>query len=501
VPGNNYNASVSADGNVVAWEASSAIVPEDTNGGDDAYVRNIAAGTTRLVSRAEGVNGAGADSSSGRPAVSGNGLRVGFTSSASNLGAGAGNHVYVRDLAGGHTYVVDRATGVAGVVGNSSAGSIDLSDGGTRAVFQSNSNNLDPADPAPGTGGDVYLRDLSTNTTTLLSRKSGLAGTKGTEDVDQPSISGDGKVVAFRTTDSTLAPEGGAFTDYEIVRRVIATGANTLVSRVKGGVVANHDAYAPAASRDGSVIAFQADATNLLFARGGQNHEAVFAWSNGTISGPPAFGIISGIADDRAGPPSISADGQCLAFTDKGHNAITGPAGDFPAEYVYTVSGNCPKPDPVVPPPALIKPAVSKLTMTHRTFRVSSKATAVTAVVSAAKKKKKPKSPAGTIFGFTLNTTADVTIKIERASTGRRVGKTCKKATHKLRKKKKCTRYKAVKPSLVRKAQGKGSRKVAFSGRLGTKKLASGRYRASVTAKNVKGTAKAKTITFTVVAR
>ena len=314
---------------------------------------------------------------------------------------------------------MDRATGADGAIGNGEAFSSSPSADGRLVVFTTRANNLDPADPGPSILTDVYVRDTVAATTTLLSRRSGLDGAKATGSSGEGTISADGRVVAFEAADESLATEAGPWGGTgQVVARELASGQNTLVSRAPGGAVADAAASHPSLSGDGSVIAFRSSATNLLEGVGGGSRHGVFArtMATGALSGPPAFGIAGGNFHNRAFGPSISDDGQCLAFGAFGHNAFTGAAGDFRTGYVYVVSGQCPKPLPagVAPPPpagAAQRPAITGASMLRKRFRVGRRPTARRA------------TRAGTAFRFDLSTGADVTIALQRRAAGRRAGR------------------------------------------------------------------------------
>ncbi len=130
--------------------------------------------------------------------------------------------------------------------------------------------------------------------------------------------------------------------------------------------------------------------------------------------------------------------------------------------------------------------------VTNRVFAVGSKPTPT----SAAKRKRPPK---GTSFGFSLDRAARVSLVIERALAGRRgAKKKCVKPSAKLRKAKRCTRYQRV-GTLTRSGKA-GKNSVAFSGRIGSKALKPGGYRAVITA-TAPGAPKslARTVTFKIV--
>jgi len=510
--------SIDASGTKVAFVTDSALTPADNDSDADVYVRDLVAGTTTLASRADGPNGAVSDEDDSHPSLSSDGTRVAFVTESVNLGVPGGDlHVYVRNLVAQTTIVADRATGQNGAVGNDNAREPSLSRDGRFVVFLTTASNLDADDPNGGTN-DVYVRDTVAGTTVLASRRPGLNGARATGGSSDPVISADGTTVAFGTHDELVATEAGSWGGFDqIVARVVATGANTLVSRVPGGAPGNDLARTPSISGDGGVVTFQSLATNYLPGLGGSYREAVYARSmaTGALSGPPAVGLDISSSGQGASTASISEDGQCMAFTGRGHGAGSGTAGDFVSAYVYVVSGTCstslpdpgpgpgpgpgPSPDPggdPKPPIALKKPVLSKASLTNRTFKVGTKATATTAT----KKKAKKKTPTGTAVRFTLNEKASVTITVEQRTTGRKVGKRCVKSTKKLAKKKPCTRYVAV-GALKRAGVAAGKRTVAFTGRIGKRKLAPGRYRARIVAKNAAGTSKTVTLTFSVVRR
>ncbi len=514
-----YEATISADGNRVAFATEDAIDPADGGADNDIYVRDVAAGTTTLASRADGPGGAPGDRGAANGRIAPDGGHVAFVSTATNFGPLNGRaHVYLRDLTAGTTALVDRADG-DGAPGNADASDPSVSADGSRVAFRTNANNLDPADPAPDTTSDIYVRDLRGGDTQLVSRRSGADGVKATQSSFQPAISGDGRVVAFVAYDETLAPEAGAWpVRPQIVARDLGSQQTSLVSRVPGGAPADSSTSEPSIDATGERISFASSATNLLPGLGGDARSSVFVrtTSSGALAGPPAFGLPGNDPQNRSLGGSLSLDGQCLLFLGLGHNAVTGAAGDIETAYVHTLSGSCPKPlpqarGPDTTPPrrpdggraAPVRPVLSRVSLLRARFRVATGATALTAAArrGAARRKKPRRTPAGTAIRFTLNARANVTIAIERnAGRGRLVGRSCRRATRKLRRKRACTRWTKV-GALSRKGVEAGRRSVAFSGRLGRRALAPGGYRLTVKAANAAGSSKPATLAFTVVRR
>lgn len=514
-PADRYSVSpsISADGTRVAFVSYAHLDPAHTDTTGQIYVRDFAAGTTTLVSRADGPGGALPNRDGYLPSISADGTRVAFVTDATNMGVpGTDAHIYLRTPASGGTQLVDRANGPAGAPGDRAANYPSLSRDGRLVAFSSQASNLDPADPDTST--DIFVRDTTAGTTTLLSRRSGLGGAHATRPSNYPSISTDGGVVAFRTSDETLAPEAGTWGGFDqVVARTVATGANALVSRAPGGAVANADADHPSVSGDGSVIAFDSAATNLLAGVGGFSREGVFARTMATeaLSGPPAFGLAGNGFQNRATYPAISDDGQCMAFVAVGHNAITGTAGDDTTTYMHVVSGVCPKPLPTILRPIARprRPELTRASLAHRRFRVGRRATAQVAglasppahaVAARRRARRGRRAPVGTTFRFTLNTRANVAIALERQVPGRLVGRFCRRPAHRLRRHLRCFRWVRA-GRLSRGGLNAGANRVAFSGRISRKALKPGSYRARLRASSAGGTSRWVTLKFAVVRR
>jgi Tol biopolymer transport system component len=162
---------LSADGTKVVFESrASDLGPDDTNGVADVYVRDVATGATDLVS----VNAAGTDGGDDEsrfPQLSPDGSKVVFMSNATNLASPATDgqsNLYVRDLATGTTTLVSvnaAATG-GGDAGVFTAGRFDPT--GTKVMFGSDSHDLVPSDPGPGGASGIFERNLVTGVTSRL---------------------------------------------------------------------------------------------------------------------------------------------------------------------------------------------------------------------------------------------------------------------------------------------------------------------------------------------
>lgn len=264
-----YAPSISADGRQVAFSSYATNLGGHTTGDTDVYVRDLVDNTTTLVSRATGAGGALADDSSYAPSISADGKHVAFKSVADNLGGHADlftADVYVRDLVGHTTTLVSRATGASGALADGSSSGPAISGDGRYVAFDTIAQNL--GDHATGMSGDVYVRDVSGATTTLVSRGPGVSGAVGDDYSAQPAISADGRYVAFESFATTLvAGDDNAHRDVFV--RDLVSGTTELVSRAAGlgGALGNDDSdstFRPSLSAHGECVAFQTKATNLV---------------------------------------------------------------------------------------------------------------------------------------------------------------------------------------------------------------------------------------------
>lgn len=111
--------------------------------------------------------------------------------------------VFVRDLASRRTTLVSRASGRRGAPSNGGSLAADaaISADGRVVAFDSRATNLSRADH--DRNYDVYVRDVGTNTTTLVSRATGADGAKADRGATGGWISGDGRVVTFEPGQTT----------------------------------------------------------------------------------------------------------------------------------------------------------------------------------------------------------------------------------------------------------------------------------------------------------
>ncbi|MEN4007321.1 MAG: cysteine peptidase family C39 domain-containing protein [Methanobacteriaceae archaeon] len=166
--------------------------------------------TTRVSVATNGTESGGdgryIDFSSAEPSISSDGRYIAFSSSATNLVVNDNNgrrDVFVHDRLLNTTTLVSVSS--AGVQGNASSKSPSISADGRYVAFISYATNLVANDT--DTFNDVFVRDLLLNTTTMVSVFDADVRVKN----KQPSISADGRYIAFS---SYIVPEASLHSGY-----------------------------------------------------------------------------------------------------------------------------------------------------------------------------------------------------------------------------------------------------------------------------------------------
>ena len=193
--------------------------------------------------------------------VSDDGRHVAFSSNSSNLVSGAGGlfAVFVRDTTANTTVLASVSS--AGVIADGQSYDIAISGDGRYVAFQSFASNLVAGNTHNQADGDVYVHDLITGITTRVSVDS--AGNQSNGNSDDPSLSTDGRFVAFHSDASNLvASDTNGHTDVFV--HDMLTGVTTLVSVDANGGQGNDDSEAGKLSGDGKFVSFCSLATNLV---------------------------------------------------------------------------------------------------------------------------------------------------------------------------------------------------------------------------------------------
>jgi Tol biopolymer transport system component len=311
-----FSPAISIDGRSVAFTSlASDLVAGDSNGFADVFVRDLQTGATTRVS----VDTAGGDSNgnSDHPVISGDGRYVAFDSVASDLvpGDGGAQDVFVRDLQAGTTtrVSVDSSGGDPDGDSNGAAMSTD----GRYVAFTSGASDLVPG----GGAGGVFVRDLQTGTTTRVSVDT--AGGDPNGGSSSPSISADGRYVAFFSFASDLVPGDGGLQPDVFVRDLQA-GTTTRVSVDATGGDADRDSFGPSISADGRYVAFSSFASDLV---PGDSLQPPNVFVRDLQAGTTTRVSVDTTGGDSNGPSqgaAISADGRYVAFGSGASDLVAG---------------------------------------------------------------------------------------------------------------------------------------------------------------------------------
>ena len=315
--------SLSADGRFVAFESGARnLAPGDANGATDIFVHDRQSGATELVSVADGGGGGNRDSLD--PSLSADGRIVIFRSNADNLVPGDANgttDLFVRDLQAGTTELVSVASD--GTQANTYSFESSLSADGRFVAFRSLADNLVPGDANDAT--DILVRDLQAGTTELASVAGD--GTQANNNALDPSLSADGRFVAFYSLADNLVP-GDANGAYDVFVHDRQTGGTELVSLAGDGSQGNGNSYQTSLSANGRFVAFISEADNLV--PGDTNGIAdIFVHDRQTGATERVSVAGDGTQGNRDSfTPSLSADGKLVAFESLADNLVPGDTND-----------------------------------------------------------------------------------------------------------------------------------------------------------------------------
>ena len=319
---------VSDDGrHVVFYAAADDLVPGDTNGFADVFVRDrLTNETTRVSINSDGEQ---ANGDCRFPTISGDGRMVAFHSSADNLVPDDTNSEW--DI-----FVHDRNTGVTvraslGPMGKESdAGGFfgSISGNGQFVVF----NTGEPlSEKDTNNVSDIYRHDLISKDTVRVSVGTGGFQIHGAS-VDA-AISYYGEYVAFSSLANNVDPID-IDNRYDIYVRDILSDETELVSRSSSNKQsADEKCELPVVSADGQKIAFISEATNLIEGEqlGVKNaflydrSENLMRLMSRSYCGEPG--------DDRTHTVAVTPDGQWVVFFSEAQNLV--PGGSWPEASIF----------------------------------------------------------------------------------------------------------------------------------------------------------------------
>ncbi|WP_304608569.1 S-layer family protein [Inquilinus sp. Marseille-Q2685] len=337
--GASQNVDVTGDGAFVGFQSTATnLVAGDGNGFSDVFVKNLATGAVTRVSVAD--NEAEANGNSLVARLSDDGNRVSFVSTASNLTVNDSNgvvtDVFVRDIAAGTTTLVSVSTG--GGSGDGASSGASISGNGRYVVFQSDAANLVAGDTNGAT--DIFVRDLQTNTTTRVSTAGD--GSQANELSGQAVISADGRYVVFFSLASNLV-QGDTNGLRDIFLKDMVTGTVTRLSVAADGSELNDLSNTPSISADGRTVTFQTQATDTgVGAEGNGTGFDVFRVSLVASAGADRMlGSDGNDSIDGLGGDDIllGGFGSDVLTGGAGADQISGADGSDTASYTASVAG------------------------------------------------------------------------------------------------------------------------------------------------------------------
>ncbi|MCL5292157.1 MAG: DNRLRE domain-containing protein [Actinobacteria bacterium] len=351
-----YLSSVSYDGRFVAFVSFfSNLVPNDTNGSPDIFVRDRAAGTTERVnissSGEQAYDSGHSITISGHPSISADGRYVAFNSWATNLVPNDTNNssdVFVYDRT---NHTIERVSvSNSGVQGNNWSEKPVISADGRYVAFQSYANNLVPND----TNGqqDVFVYDRTNRTIERVSVSSSGAEGNGQSGNYRLSFSADGRYVAFESNASNLVP-GDTNNKSDVFVHDRTNHTTERVSVSSSGEQGNDNSTNPFISADGVSVAFSSMASNLV-PGDTNNAQDVFVYNRLNHTTTRISVSDSGLQGNGTSDQLvISSNGSVVAFASDASNLISGdtngvkdvfvrynPADLYTTNYTWTPTNN-----------------------------------------------------------------------------------------------------------------------------------------------------------------
>ena len=381
-----HEASISADGSVVAFRSNASnLVADDTNGTSDIFVNDLSAGVVERVSLDEDGSelGNGQYNNSARTSISDDGNRIAFQ----NYSLSGFPYVLVRDRAAASTTIV---LPIVGGEGDKEARQEPaLSGSGQFVAFHSMLNfqsslpvSARPIDDDNNGSHDIFVYDLDTQPTPPTERVSrdsngveghggsysaslsndgrwvafysvvdsfasddnnlardvfvkdrqtgaiervsvSSAGLEGDDESQQAMISGDGQHVVFRSRASNLVA-GDDNRQWDIFVRDRSAGTTERVSVSSQGEQANHGSFSPGISDDGRYVVFRSNASNLVPDDSNQRFDIfVHDRSSGAIA-RVSTSASGEQANGHSYRPAISGDGNWIVFESDATNLVAG---------------------------------------------------------------------------------------------------------------------------------------------------------------------------------
>ena len=317
--GASWDPFLSTDGRYVAFtSAADNLVGGDVNGVEDVFLHDRFTGTTlRVCLNSIGLAANGASSSA---SVSGDGRMVAYDSVADNLVLGDGNSVrdvFVRDRTSGATVRV--SVNSLGGEANGPSSRPSISSDGRFVAFESDADNLVPNDV--NQLRDVFVHDLLTGTTVLAS--AGLSGAASNGASERASIAASGRFVAFESVADNLVPADANGCADVFVRDTLS-GVTTRASVDSSGLEGDAPSHNPFIAAGARYVTFDSEATNLV---AGDTNGVTDVFCRDRLRGATTRASLStsGLEGNGASTePAISSDCRYVAFASAADGLVAG---------------------------------------------------------------------------------------------------------------------------------------------------------------------------------
>ena len=316
--GNSMLGQVSANGRYIVFQSdASNLVSGDTNGVSDIFLRDTYTGTTRLISVA--MDGGFANGASTDPVMTPDGTCVAFISAATNLVAGDTNgipDVFVRDLITQTTWLVSPGARSPSSSANPLFATPVITPDGRYVAFFSSATGLVSSVPATS-AGEVYVRDRVAGTTTWASTNVAALVLAALDQNNVPSYHprlSDDGRYVAFKAGATIATGAAMILQYDSTLAA-TTAANT---NGIGEPVAFDESYGPEMTPDGRYITFARHEGSLS-----SGYSSVHVWDAQLTTDTLVSDNGSGVPTNTAScAPVISPDGRFVAFLSNATNLV-----------------------------------------------------------------------------------------------------------------------------------------------------------------------------------
>lgn len=267
------------------------------------------------------------------PVLSADGTILTFWSSSKRLVRRDHNDapdVFVRDLTTGKTTLVSRTPD--GTSGNGDSRIASISADGRYVTFDSDASNLVAGDNNQIT--DIFLYDAKTKKVTLVSR--GLDGKTAKGQSLQSEISADGSHVVYSSSAENIV-KGDSNHAEDVFAYDVAAGTTQLISVAEDGTQGDGGSFNPSVSGDGLFVTFWSFATNFSSSDDNQQGD-VFVRTTDS----PKITLVSHTPDGQSGDnesddPAIATDGRSIAFQSAASDLDPADTNGFTDIYRYDI--------------------------------------------------------------------------------------------------------------------------------------------------------------------